>query len=130
MGVDGHLNLGQYNTPLVLRQLLLSQQATQTLLKGPVHSLCLSICLGVMAGAKDSLGAQQAPQLTPERPCKPGIPVIHNVIWHPKQCDNVGEEQLSYLLPCQCPLTQGTGYKPCELGQAVQTSKDGIVAIT
>ena len=94
-----------------------------------MHSLGLTVCLGVVAEAEDGAGAQQTPKLLPERCREPWVAVMDNVIQYPKQGDHVCKEQLGHLLARKFPITQLARYQACVFCEMLYDSQNCIVPI-
>ena len=94
-----------------------------------MHSLGLTICLGVVAGAEDGAGAQQTPKLLPEKYCELRVAVMDDVIQHPKQGDYIFKEKLGHLLAQQLPIAQAARYQACVLCEMLNDSQNCILPI-
>ena len=94
-----------------------------------MHSLGLTVCLGVVAGAEDGAGTQQLPKLLPERRCEPRVVVMDDVIPHPKQGDHICKKQLGHLLARELPITQLARYQACVLCEMLNDSQNCILPI-
>ena len=92
-----------------------------------MHSLGLTICLGVVAGAEDGAGTQQTPKLLPERRSEPQV--VDDVIRYPKQGDHVCKEQLGHLLARKLPIAQPARYQARILCEMLHDSQNCIVPI-
>ena len=87
-----------------------------------MHSLGLTVCLGVVAGAEDGAGAQQSPKLLPERCREPQIVVMDDVVRYPKQGDHICKEQLGHLLARKLPIVQPARYQARVLCETLKDS--------
>ena len=102
--VHSKLHKRQKFAPTILRKLLLSKEAPHHLLKRPMGPLGLTICLGMVTTRKYYTGPKEPPELLPKAACKPGVPVMQNLLRHAKQDNNVLEKQPGTLFSGQCPL--------------------------
>ena len=57
-------------------------------------SFCLTICLGVVSTAKDSMGSKGVPEFSPELCSKTWVPVMDHIVRQAKLSDNTLEKHL------------------------------------
>ena len=76
-----------------------------------MHQLGLTTGLGVVAGAEDSAGAQQTPNILPERCHEPQVAVMDDVVRCPKQGNTFAKNNLATYLPESSPSPNLQGIK-------------------
>lgn len=93
--------------------------------KDLIHTLCLSICLGVIGCAEVESGSQGFMQALPKSRRELRTSVGYYPFEHSKQANNRGHIQL-------CQLTISVGglgwYEVCYFSQTVDHNPDGVIA--
>ena len=90
-------------------------------------TLSLAICLGMMSSREQGASSHQLPQGSPQVTSKPGIPVMHQRLWHPIQAYNVIKQKLGYLPRTKKATTHSNRHQLHQLGEPINNGENGIV---
>ena len=95
-----------------------------------MYSFGLPISLRVMGRAKQRTSAQTLHECPPKCTRESGIAIMQNIVRHAELAHNLLEKQRSSFLRCEGALPHLARTHTHKLGQTVDASIDGIIAIT